>query len=77
MAEKNILKLFIEVHFMFLCYLASCFFFITSLEFNEISSLLTYPRTEMDRKIDEIKLMPYIYPSSLSILYIQMDDISH
>lgn len=62
---------------MFLCYLASCFFFITSLEFNEISSLLTYPRTEMDRKIDEIKLMPYIYSSSLSILYIQMDDISH
>lgn len=53
------------------------FFFITSLEFNEISSLLTYPWTEMDCKIDEIKLMPYIYPSSLSILYIQMDDISH
>lgn len=65
---------------MFVCYLASCvcvFFLIISLEFNEISSLLTYPRTEMDRKIDEIKLMPYIYPSSLSILYIQMDDISH
>lgn len=57
--------------------LLAVFFFITSLEFNEISSLLTYPRTEMDRKIDEIKLMPYIYPSSLSILYIQMDDISH
>lgn len=46
------------------------FFFIIFFEFNEISSLLIYSWIEMDRKIDEIKLMSYIYSLFLFILYI-------
>lgn len=42
-----------------------------------MSRLLTYQLTEVDLKINEIKLISYIYLSSLSILYMQMDDISH